>query len=87
MEATNSSSDVLTLVFTTTPASLVGFTGGTITGSFVGRSPEILYDNFTGTITPVPEPSSLGILAIALLAFAGIDRLRKRKPVVTTRST
>jgi hypothetical protein len=37
---------------------------------------------FILAVTPVPEPSSLGILA-ALLAFAGIIGLRKRKSVVT----
>jgi PEP-CTERM motif len=83
----NSNDDELYLEFTTTPTpgSLVGFTGGTIVGVLV-FDPNIVepaYDNFTGTVTPVPEPSSLGLLAVGLLAFVGISRLRKRKPVVT----
>lgn len=92
LNAENSSMNVLSLLFTTTPTtgSLVGFTGGTMLPSSVFETPDqtvFIYVFNSGTIAPVPEPSSLGILSVALLAFAGIIGLRKRKPVVTTRST
>jgi hypothetical protein len=63
--------DVLSLHFTTThtPASLVGFTGGTILGA--GSS---VYTVSTGSITPAPtaasEPGSLVLMFLGLVALA-----------------
>jgi PEP-CTERM motif len=69
--ATNAPSlgQVLDLTFT---GSLVGFTGGTITGLAVTTSDlgvEIFAVNSGGSITPVPEPSTW---AMMLLGFAGL---------------
>jgi hypothetical protein len=69
----------LILTFTTepTPGSLVDFTGGTITGS---RTIASNYFILGGTITPVPEPSSLLPLAggIGWLVF-GLARRRRAR--------
>jgi hypothetical protein len=74
----------LTLFFTTTnPSSLVGFTGGTITGAGVNGTGLSLsnYSSLTGTITAaVPEPSTW---AMMILGFAGVGFMayrRKSKP-------
>ena len=77
--ASNSSSDALTLDFSTapTPGSLVGFTGGTISSTFVSNpSFADLYHVTGGFITPVPEPSSLVLLAggIGWLVFGLLMR-------------
>jgi hypothetical protein len=87
IDAHNSSNDELDLLFSTTPTpgSLVGFDGGTLIRDAVFQHSTELeeYVILSGSITPVPEPSSLGELAAALLAFAGVIGLRKSKPVVT----
>ena len=84
--ANNSSSDALILLFSTapTPGSLVDFTGGTILGNVVDNpSFAPLYLDFTGTITPVPEPSSLVPLVGCLgwLVFGLARRFRKKSAI------
>jgi hypothetical protein len=71
VEATNAPSlgQVLELSFT---GSLVGFTGGTITGQAVTTSDlgvALFVVNPGGSITPIPEPSTW---AMMLLGFAGL---------------
>jgi hypothetical protein len=77
----NSSGDTLNFFFTTepTPDSLVGFTGGTITGAGDAAGDYVIVPD-RGTIVPVPEPSSLLPLAGGLcwLVF-GLARRRFRK--------
>jgi hypothetical protein len=81
--ADNSSSDHMTLIFTTpTPDSLEGFTGGTIEIGVVNglTTMDFLYVIGGGTITPVPEPSSLVPVAGGLgwLVFRLMRRRRAR---------
>jgi hypothetical protein len=88
--AENSSSDHMSLVFTTTPTpgSLVDFTGGTISAIIVNgpTTMDLLYAAFldsgsiTPAVTPVPEPSSLVPLTggIGWLVFGFVRRRRTR---------
>jgi hypothetical protein len=73
--------DELTLDFATAtnPASLVGFTDGVISGG--GVPP--FYNNLSGSITPVPEPSSLVQLAGGLgwLVFGVARRFGNKSAV------
>ena len=85
--ALNTSGDAaLTLDFTTTttPGSLVGFTGGNIFGLSVLNNatgaPE--YSDLTGSITPAsaPEPSSLALIPLGLGALL-VMRKRMIRPL------
>jgi len=82
VSAPNNMSDDVTLTFTTTPTpgSLVGFEGGTITGSsvFIPIHRVTLYSNLSGRITPVPERSSLALLGTGLLCCLGFALVRRR---------
>jgi hypothetical protein len=81
-DSTDNVAEVLTLEFTTshTPASLVGFDGGSITGlglvTTLFANPITLYTNLSGSITPVPEPGSFALLGAGLLPVVGVIRRR-----------
>lgn len=66
---------------TTTPGSLVGFSGGTIDYGRVVTTTDFLgYSNFSGTISAVPEPSTWLMM---VLSFAGLGLMacrRRSKP-------
>jgi hypothetical protein len=64
--------DILSLFFTTapTPGSLKGFTGGSLVDGLDGGGH---YSVAGGSITPVPEPSSLVLFASGMLVF-GLTR-------------
>ena len=64
--------------------SLVGFTGGTITGEVVTTSDlgvALFTVNAGGSITPVPEPSTW---AMMLIGFAGLGFVGYRRALRTT---
>jgi len=78
--------DILDLFFTTEPttASLVGFTGGSIVNGTVENGQAFqIYEAFTGSITPVPEPTSLVLLAgvIGSLVFGLTRRFGKKSAI------
>ena len=74
--------DQLSLSFTTTPTpgSLVGFEGGNITGAHIInlQTNRLVYLNFSGSIAPVPEPSSPMLLNPGLIGLAGTVRRKLR---------
>jgi hypothetical protein len=86
IQALNSLSDELTLEFLTapTPGLLFHFTGGTIIGTGV-QNPQQgnLYLFPSGSIAPVPEPTSLVLLAgvIGSLVFGLTRRFRKKSAI------
>jgi hypothetical protein len=75
--AFSASGDELQLAFNTapTPGSLVGFTGGSIVG--VGDT-QFNYAINGGSITPVPEPSSLVLFATGMLVLSLTWRFGKK---------
>jgi hypothetical protein len=78
----NSSGDGLSLAFTTAPlqGSLVGFTGGSILGGT--RDTSSNYQIVSGSITPVPEPSSLVLLTgTGWLVFGLVRRFGKKSAI------
>jgi hypothetical protein len=72
----------LRLAFTTThtPASLVGFDGGSIATNaevvITQSEGTPIYRELSGSITPVPEPSSLALLGGGVLVF--VQGLRRK---------
>jgi hypothetical protein len=85
--AENSSGDIIGLLFTTepNPGSLVGFTGGTLAagGPGFGGDSSDNYQIVSGTIAPVPEPTSLVLLAgvISWVVFDLKRRLAKKTAI------
>jgi hypothetical protein len=77
LSAVNSPGDLLALVFTPAPhpASLRDLTGGSIVGAFVRSN----YNILSGSITPVPEPSLLVLLAGGIGLLFGLTRRRFAK--------
>ena len=73
---------IFTLLFDTgqTPPSLVGYSGGPITGESVVRTggAGTVYGDLTGSITPTPLPATLPLFATGLGAIGLLWR-RKRK--------
>jgi hypothetical protein len=74
--------DHLSLSFTTTPTpgSLVGFEGGTITRAHIInlQTNRLVYLNFSGSIAPVPGPSSRVLLGTGLMGLGGTVRRKLR---------
>lgn len=79
----NGGGEFFSLEFTTThtPASLVGFNGGSVVGFFVGGggSGRGFYDVLGGTITPVPEPTSLALIGTGLFGLGGMMRRKLKR--------
>jgi len=80
--ATNSAGDSLSLAFITapTPASLVGFTEGSIVGG--GDEGHNYIINSGGSIAPVPEPTSLVLLAGVIGWVVGMKRRVRQKSAI-----
>ena len=71
---------IFTLLFDTGP-SLVGYSGGPITGESVVRTggAGTVYGDLTGSITPTPLPAALPLFATGLGALGLLGWRRKRK--------
>jgi hypothetical protein len=67
---------------TTTPGSLVGFSGGTIDGGSVGTPGGFGYSNFSGTISATPLPPTWTMMLIGLAGFGFAAYRRKSKPAL-----
>jgi hypothetical protein len=81
LDAHNSTAgDGLRLAFTTTTSnSLVGFSGGTITGDGVFVGPIRTFSGLSGTIAPAPTvPDQASSLALLALGASGLLALRRR---------
>lgn len=84
LDACNSSSDSLFLVFTTseTPGSLVGFEGGSVVEAIVNSAGGVpIYGALSGSIAPaqfaaapVAEPSTFSLWGLALIAGLWLGR-------------
>jgi len=71
---------IFTLLFDTGP-SLVGYSGGPITGESVVRTggAGTVYGDLTGSITPTPLPAALPLFATGIGALGLLGWRRKRK--------
>jgi hypothetical protein len=74
---------IFTLLFDTgqTPPSLVGYSGGPITGESVVRTggAGTVYGDLTGSITPTPLPAALPLFATGIGGLGLLGWRRKRK--------
>jgi hypothetical protein len=67
---------------TTTPGSLVGFSGGTIDSGGVYTTNGFGYSNFSGTISATPLPPTWTMMLIGLAGFGFAAYRRKSKPAL-----
>ena len=67
---------------TTTPGSLVGFSGGIIDGGSADTTSGFGYTNFNGTISATPLPPTWTMMLIGLAGFGLAAYRRKSKPAL-----